>query len=116
MEDSSCDRRWEFLQDYVLKALKLKAERWHKCTGTEEHRLVIQEFMENSEQMVLVVSTNPAGHLVPSLHFPNLSKNKAVFFVKRHKDKLTADSVRTNLLFGDLAHCPLDQFAALIDE
>ncbi|GCC26775.1 hypothetical protein chiPu_0005195 [Chiloscyllium punctatum] len=116
MGDSSSDQRWGFLQDYVLKALKLKAERWQKCTGTEEHRLVIQEFVENSEQTVLVLSLNPAGHLVPSLHFPNLSKNKAVFFVKRHKEKLTADSMRTNLLFGDLAYCPLDQFAALVDE
>ncbi|XP_067860408.1 dynein axonemal heavy chain 9-like [Heptranchias perlo] len=116
MEDTSSDKRWDFLQDYVLKAMKLKADRWHKCTGTEEHRLVIQDFLEKTDQMVLVVSLSPAGHLVPTLEFPNLSKNKAVFFVKRHKDQLTAESMKTNLVFGDLAYCPLEQFSALVDE
>ncbi|GCB69230.1 hypothetical protein scyTo_0001016 [Scyliorhinus torazame] len=116
MADSSSEQRWDFLQDYVLKALKLKADRWQKCVGTEEHRLAIQDFLEKSEQTVLVMSLNPAGHLVASLEFPNLSKNKAVFFVKRHKCRLAADSMKSNLVFGDLAYCPLDQFAALVDE
>ncbi|XP_078081541.1 dynein axonemal heavy chain 9 [Mustelus asterias] len=116
MGESSSEQGWDFLQDYVLKTLKLKADRWHKCVGTEEHRLVIQDFVEKGEQTVLVISLNPAGHLVPSLEFPNLSKNKAVFFVKRQKEKLTADSMKKNLVFGDLAYCPLDQFAALVDE
>ncbi|XP_032899964.1 dynein heavy chain 9, axonemal isoform X2 [Amblyraja radiata] len=116
MGENISDRRWDFLQDYVLKTMKLKAERWHMCTGTEEHRLCIQEFLDSGERPLLVVSLSAAGLLLPSLHFPSLGKNKAVFFAKRRREKLSADSMKNNLVFGDLAYCPLEQFSALVDE
>ncbi|XP_042198221.1 dynein axonemal heavy chain 9 isoform X3 [Callorhinchus milii] len=116
MEDTTADKRCDFLEEYVLKTLKLKADRWQRCIGTEEYRLLIQEFLEKSDRKVLVVSVNAAGQLIPSLEFPNACKNKAVFFVKKHKDQLTRESMKTQLGFGDLSYSPLDQFSALVDE
>lgn len=110
------DKRLEFLEEYVIKTMKLKAERWQKCIAAEEHKKVIQDFLDRPDQITLVLSLNAAGHLLPSSEFPATSRNKSVYFVKRGKDVLNADSIKSNLSYGDLSHSPLDQFSALVEE
>uniref|UniRef100_A0A3B3RIQ7 Dynein axonemal heavy chain 17 n=1 Tax=Paramormyrops kingsleyae TaxID=1676925 RepID=A0A3B3RIQ7_9TELE len=110
------DKRLEFLEEYVVKTMKLKAERWQKCIAAEEHKKVIQEFLDRPDQITLVLSLNAAGHLLPSSEFLATSRNKSVYFVKRGKDVLNADSIKSNLSYGDLSHSPLDQFSALVEE
>nr|XP_006635186.1 PREDICTED: dynein heavy chain 9, axonemal isoform X1 [Lepisosteus oculatus] len=110
------DKRYDFLEEYVLKTLKLKADRWQKCVGTEEYKQIIREFLDRTDQTVLVVSLNAAGQLIPTTEFPASTKNKAVYFVKRSKDLLTPESIKNSLLYGDLSYSPLDQFSALVEE
>lgn len=117
MEDSPAeDRRFEFIEKYVLKTLKLKQDRWQKCISTDDNKQVIQEFLDKPDQMTLVVSLNAAGHLLPTVGFPATVKNKGVYFVKRSKTALTPDSMKSNLVYGDLSYAPLDQFSALVEE
>ncbi|CDQ78911.1 unnamed protein product [Oncorhynchus mykiss] len=117
MEDSPAeDRRFEFIEKYVLKTLKLKQDRWQKCISTDDNKQVIQEFLDKPDQMTLVVSLNAAGHLLPTIGFPATVKNKGVYFVKRSKTALTPDSMKSNLVYGDLSYAPLDQFSALVEE
>ncbi|KAM8946996.1 dynein axonemal heavy chain 9 [Pelodytes ibericus] len=115
-EPAPTDKRFQFLEDYVLKTLKLKPDRWQKCVSTEESRQILQEFLDKADQLLLVVALNPAGHLVPTLEFPNTSKNKAVFFLKRSSTFLSAESMKSSLIYGDLSYAPLDHFSALVEE
>uniref|UniRef100_A0A8C5D1B4 Dynein heavy chain 9, axonemal n=1 Tax=Gadus morhua TaxID=8049 RepID=A0A8C5D1B4_GADMO len=110
------DKRLGFLEDYVLKTLKLKPDKWQKCISTEEHRQVVQEFLDKADQITLVVSLTAAGLLVPDSTFPTSSKNKAVYFVKRSNITLTPDKMKCTVVYGDLACAPIDQFSALVEE
>ncbi|XP_071988562.1 dynein beta chain, ciliary-like, partial [Engystomops pustulosus] len=110
------DKRLQFIEEYVLKTLKLKPERWHKCLSTEDNRSVFQDFLEKADHMVLVVALSPAGLLVPMLEYPNSTKNKAVYFLKRPNVFLSPDSMKSSLVYGDLSYAPLDHFSALVEE
>lgn len=112
----AADKRLQFIEEYVLKTLKLKAERWQKCLSTEENRAILQEFLEKADRMVLVVALNLAGLLLPLLEFPNSIKNKAVFFLKKANASLSPDSMKSGLIYGDLSYAPLDHFSALVEE
>ncbi|XP_063077561.1 dynein axonemal heavy chain 9-like [Engraulis encrasicolus] len=111
------DKRYDFIEDCVLKTLKLKGDRWQKCISVEEQKQVIQDFLDKSEITTLVVSLNAAGLLVPSSKFPATAKNKAVYFVKRKsKGALTVDTMKSELFYGDLSNNLLEQFSALVEE
>ncbi|XP_066560773.1 dynein axonemal heavy chain 9 [Amia ocellicauda] len=116
MGEPLTDKRYDFLQNYVLKTMKLKADRWQKCVGTEEYRQIIQEFLDRAEQRVLVVSLNAAGLLIPSHRFPSGSKNKAVYFCKRCKEPLSAESVKSHLSYGELSSDPLQQLSVFVEQ
>ncbi|KAK2885147.1 hypothetical protein Q8A73_021621 [Channa argus] len=117
MEDSpAVDKRLDFLADYVLRTLKVKQDKWQKCVSVEENRQALHDFLDKAEQRILVVSVTAAGLLQPAAHFPACSKNKAVYFVRRSRTALSEDSMRQNLLCGDLSYAPLDHFTALVEE
>uniref|UniRef100_H2ZU70 Uncharacterized protein n=1 Tax=Latimeria chalumnae TaxID=7897 RepID=H2ZU70_LATCH len=108
--------RLHFLEAHVLKTLKLKADRWQKCLATEDYKASILEFLDRAEPGVLTVSLSPAGQLVPAADFPAGNKNKVVFFAKKRKEALSVESLRNNVVYGDLSYSPLEQFAALVEE
>uniref|UniRef100_A0A4W6G7A8 Dynein axonemal heavy chain 17 n=1 Tax=Lates calcarifer TaxID=8187 RepID=A0A4W6G7A8_LATCA len=117
MEESPAeDKRLDFIADYVLRTLKLKQDKWQKCVSSEENRQVLHEFLDKPEPRTLVVSVTAAGLLQAAAAFTAGSKNKAVYFVKQSKAALSADSMRENLVYGDLSYAPLDQFSALVEE
>ncbi|GAA6225045.1 dynein heavy chain 9, axonemal [Lates japonicus] len=117
MEESPAeDKRLDFIADYVLRTLKLKQDKWQKCVSSEENRQVLHEFLDKAEPRTLVVSVTAAGLLQAAAAFTAGSKNKAVYFVKQSKAALSADSMRENLVYGDLSYAPLDQFSALVEE
>uniref|UniRef100_UPI003AAF1F9A dynein beta chain, ciliary-like n=1 Tax=Centroberyx gerrardi TaxID=166262 RepID=UPI003AAF1F9A len=117
MDDSPAkDKRFEFIEDYVLRTLKLKQDRWQKCISVEDNKQLIQDFLEKPDQMTLVVSLSAAGLLQPAARFTANSKNKAVYFVKQSRTALTPDLMKSNLVYGDLSYAPLDQFSALVEE
>lgn len=118
MEESPAeDKRLDFIADYVLRTLKLKQDKWQKCVSSEENRQTLQEFLDKAEHRTLVVAVTAAGLLQPAAAFSGASRNKAVYFVKRSKTvRLSPDSMRENLVCGDLSYAPLDQFSALVEE
>ena len=116
MGETAGDKRYEFVSEYVLKTLKLKPDKWQKCVGVEENKVLIQEFFDKGEQMVLVISANAAGILSPSTKFPLSGKTKAVYFIKRSGTSLTPDGIQSQLMFGDLSYAPLDQMSSLVDD
>ncbi|KAM3592376.1 uncharacterized protein V6R79_017533 [Siganus canaliculatus] len=117
MEESPVqDARLDFIAEYVLKTLKLKEDKWQKCVSSEDNVLVLQEFLDLSEQTTLVVSVSVSGLLQPTADFTVASKQKAVYFVKQSRTALTAQSMKEHLVYGDLSSAPLDQFSALVEE
>ena len=118
MEESPAaeDRRLDFIADYVLKTLKLKQDKWQKCVSNEENRQVLQEFLDRGERRTLVVSVTAGGLLQPAAAFTASAKHKAVYFVKQSGAALSPDSMKDNLVCGDLSYAPLDQFSALVEE
>ncbi|XP_030631579.1 dynein axonemal heavy chain 9 isoform X2 [Chanos chanos] len=116
-EDSpAVDKRFEFIEEYVLKTMKLKSDRWQKCIAMEEQKQVIQDFLDKSDQTTLVVSLNAAGQLIPSFGFSGTAKNKGVYFFKLCKTTLTPELMKSILIYGDMSYSPLEQFSALVEE
>ena len=57
-----------------------------------------------------------AGLMVPGLQFIPSGKTKAVYFIKRQLVALTADGIKTQIMFGDLSYSPLAQLGSLIED
>uniref|UniRef100_A0A8B9HS49 Dynein, axonemal, heavy chain 9 n=1 Tax=Astyanax mexicanus TaxID=7994 RepID=A0A8B9HS49_ASTMX len=110
------DQRLHFLQERVLKTLRLKPDRWQKCLAVEEQKQVIQDFLDKSDHTTLVISLTAAGQLIPAVDFAVSQKNKAVYFIKRGQTSLTPDSVKTNVYFGTMCGPPLEQLPAFVEE
>uniref|UniRef100_A0AAR2IP24 Dynein heavy chain 9, axonemal n=1 Tax=Pygocentrus nattereri TaxID=42514 RepID=A0AAR2IP24_PYGNA len=112
----AADKRLGFLEEYVLKTMKLKSDRWQKCLAVEEHKQVIQDFLDKPDHTTLVVSLSAAGQLIPASGFAGASKNKAVYFIKRSQTALSSDTMRANVLHGDMSSSALEQFSAFVEE
>ncbi|XP_030610318.1 dynein axonemal heavy chain 9 isoform X3 [Archocentrus centrarchus] len=118
MQEASAaeDERLDYIADCVLRTLKLKRDKWQKCASSEDNRQVLQEFLDKPEQRTLVVSVTAGGLLQTAASFTAGSRNKAVYFMKRTKAALRPESMKENLVYGDLSYAPLDQFSALVEE
>ena len=114
--DPASDVRVVFLGEYTLGTLKLKPDKWAKCIGVEENFVIIKDFLEKPEQMMLILCVTPAGLLQPGLQFSPSGKTKAVYFIKRAQAAIVTDNVKSQLMFGDLSYSPLDQMSSLIDD
>nr|XP_033467962.1 dynein heavy chain 9, axonemal [Epinephelus lanceolatus] len=110
------DARLDFIGDYVLRTFKLKQDKWQKCVSSEDNRQVLQEFLDSAERRTLVVSVSAAGLLQPAAGFTAGCKSKAVYFVKQSRTALRLESMKDNLVYGDLSYAPLDHFSALVEE
>uniref|UniRef100_A0AAQ5YU21 Dynein axonemal heavy chain 17 n=1 Tax=Amphiprion ocellaris TaxID=80972 RepID=A0AAQ5YU21_AMPOC len=118
MEDSPAaeDPRLDFIAGCVLRTFKLKRDKWQKCVSSEDNRQLLQEFVDNSEQRLLLMSVTAAGQLQPAASFTATPKHKAMYFLKLGKAALSPESMKENLVYGDLSYAPLDQFSALVEE
>lgn len=116
MGDSSLDKRFEFVSEYVLQTLKLKNDKWQKCIGVEENKVLMLEFFDKTDTPVLVISSNTAGALTPTYEFPTSNKAKAVYFIRKSKETISPDGIKQQLLYGDISYAPLDQLSSLVDE
>ena len=111
------DVRFEFISEYTLKSMKLKADKWAKLQGNDEYRQTILDFFEKPENNILVIYQNNAGQLQPTFDFPSAMKAKAVYFSKKEKGmNVGKDNYKTALTYGDLSYSPLEQLSALVDE
>ena len=111
------DSRVEFMALYLLKTLKLKNDKWTKMYGSEENKVIIQEFLDKSDNNIIVFSVNSSGILQPATTFPSSVKAKACYFAKRLKESIGKDvNIKEALIYGDLSYSPLEQLSALLDE
>ena len=111
------DSRVEFMAVYLIKTLKIKPDKWTKMYTIDENKLMIHEFLDKSDQSLLVFSLNAAQSLVAAYSYPNQLKAKACYFSKKNKEPITKDaSIKDVLVYGDLSYSPLDQLSAILDE
>lgn len=115
-ESLTTEERFLFLQDFVLKALRVKKEQWEKCVAVDEQKQVIQDFLDKPDHTVLVMYLNAAGMLVPSNGFAGTSNHKAVYFMKTSRRALSSDTMRTDLPCGEMSCSPVHQLAVLLDK
>ncbi|XP_069511343.1 dynein axonemal heavy chain 17 [Ambystoma mexicanum] len=110
------DKRLEFLQNYTMMSLRLKIEKWSKFLSSDENKQQLVDFLTLADLMVLVISTNPAGQLYASSGFPTSLKSKGVYFVKKSKDPITKDNIKTILTVGDTSTTPVEQLMSVVEE
>ena len=109
------DVRVETLCQFCLKTLKVKSEKWTKMMSQAECVTVINEFLEKGEIQVLVIQLTPAGALLPSTKFSLMSKNKALYVIKKTPEPIKKAGCKQAMIFGDMATFPLDQLTSVVD-
>ena len=111
------DSRVEFIAVYLIKTLKLKADKWMKMYAVEESKIMIHDFLDKTDNNLLVFALNNAQALVVTNAYPNQLKAKACYFTKKNREPITKDmNIKDALLYGDLSYAPLDQLSAILDE
>jgi len=76
------DVRVEFVADFVLKALKIKADKWTKMYVIEDNKIMCLEFFDKPDAQILVIALNASGFLGVSTEWPTQFKQKAVSIIK----------------------------------
>ncbi len=56
MEGAETDARLNFIGNYVLKTLKLKSEKWTRLMSAIEYRVLVQDFLDKPQTMILIIS------------------------------------------------------------
>ena len=108
------DARMEFLQEYSLKTMKLKPDKWAKMMSQEESTVMLMDYLEKAETRFLCIFVNQQGQMMPTDEFPTVNKAKAVYFVKRKAEVLKKENLK-DLIFGDMSYAPLDHLTSLVD-
>lgn len=115
-DSQKVDKRFEYLGNYVLKTFQLKSDIWQKCLAKEEQRQTIQDFLDKSDHTTLVVTLNSSGQLFPSFGFVETQKNRTIYFSKRSNKTLSVNTIKTDLIYGDIVHSPLVYFSEVVNE
>ena len=76
--------RLEFIQDYTLKSLRLKQDKWNKLVISDEQRGFLHSFVDQGFPQELVISQNIGGQLQVHTDWPSPLKNKGVFLSLIH--------------------------------
>nr|XP_051697525.1 dynein axonemal heavy chain 17 [Oryctolagus cuniculus] len=112
----SPDVRMEYLEEVATVVLKFKPDKWSKLVGAEENTALFTEFFEKADVLVLVLTLNPAGLIVPCLGFPESLKSKGVYFIKTKPESITKTNYKARLLYGDISPAPVEQLIAVVEE
>ena len=132
----SSDPRFDFIQDFTLKSLRLKPDKWSRMLVSDEQRTFLSNFVDRAYPQVrscfivsirteskayftyqeLVISQNFSGHLVIHTDWPSPLKNKGVYFVKREPQHIPREAFLDILTCGDIHPNSLDHFCAWVEE
>lgn len=110
------DPRIDYLETVSSVLLKFKADKWGKLIGAEENMALLMEFLDKTDNPVLVLTLNAAGMIIPCLGFPESLKSKGVYFIKTKPENITKDNYRTRIIYGDISPTPVDQLIAVVEE
>ena len=115
-EQVQTDSRWQFVEEFVLRSMNLKSDKWSKMVNNEEFRPLIQDWLDKADVERLLFYLPASGQLTPTYDFPPHTKAKAVYFVKRLEAVIPKDKIGDLVLFGDMSNAPLDQLSSVVDE
>ena len=110
------DVRLEYLESVSSLVLKFKPDKWSKMIGTEENMALFTEFFEKPDVLVLVLTLNSAGMIIPCLGFPASLKSKGMYFIKKRPESIGKDNYKERLVYGDISPTPVDQLIAIVEE
>ncbi|XP_039947795.1 dynein beta chain, ciliary [Bactrocera tryoni] len=111
------DDRFDYFNNYVMKTLRLKNERWVKLMGMPESKEVIQVFLNDSSHPRLVFYLNNASILVPAFDFPAKARSKIVYFMRREiPSDLSLQDMDSKLMIGDILPNVLENLSVLCDD
>ena len=110
------DVRLEYMESVTSLILKFKPDKWSKIIGLEENMALFTDFFEKPDVLVLVLTLNPAGMIIPCLGFPASLKSKGVYFVKKRPENIGKDNYKERLVYGDMSPTPVDQLIATVEE
>ena len=110
--------RIQFIQDYTLKSIRLKPEKWAKLVISDEQRRHLENFVYKDLPQVLIISQNIGGQLQIHTDWPSPLRNKGVFFVKREPLPLPKKVIKllNHMTCGDIHPNSLEHFCALVEE
>lgn len=110
------DPRLEYLEAVSSMLLKFKIDKWSKLIGAEENVALFTEFFDKADNLILVLTLNPAGMIIPCLGFPESLKSKGVYFIKKKPENITKDNYKARLIYGDISPTPVEQLIAVVEE
>lgn len=110
------DARFEYLEGIAALLLKFKPDKWGKLLGAEENLMLFMEFFDKPDVLVLVLTLNAAGMIVPCLGFPASLKAKGVYFIKKKPGNVNKTNIKESLIYGDISPAPVDQLIAVVEE
>ncbi|XP_066237508.1 dynein axonemal heavy chain 17 isoform X2 [Saccopteryx leptura] len=110
------DIRLEYMEEVASIILKFKPDKWGKMLGAEENLTLFTEFFEKTDVLVLVLTLNPTGMILPCLGFPVSLKSKGLYFIKKQPGNITKDNCKEALIYGDISTTPVDQLITLVEE
>ncbi|CAH2045643.1 unnamed protein product, partial [Iphiclides podalirius] len=103
------------MSEYLMKSLKIKAEKWTKfITGDERH--ILFRFFDLPKYDIIVFRMNTAGQLTCATYFPPISRGKMVYFLRNTSDKVTQTNLRQVLTIGEMSGNVLMDLSVMADD
>lgn len=108
------DPRVRFLGRCVQLSLRLPEEKWGEYLQSEEHRQVLEGFLESPGRLMFTVAATKS--LVVSKEIPRDAKHKLVYVSKKMTKDVTANNFSQTVVFGELPVSSLALVATFVDE
>ncbi|XP_055373637.1 dynein beta chain, ciliary [Condylostylus longicornis] len=117
-EEIKIDPRIEWIQNYILKTMKAKNEKWIKLTDNSRYLNILLNFLDNSTVRQVVFYGNAAGLLCVSHDYPPEYNSKLVYFVRKTSPYVfkSAENIRKGCYIGELPPKPLETISSLLDD
>ncbi|XP_056673432.1 dynein axonemal heavy chain 9 isoform X2 [Monodelphis domestica] len=112
------DPRIRLLGTYVIRCLRPAAGAWKRCVSTAESEQLLQAFLTGycPQEPMLVVRPGGGGLQLSSGPYPDLSRAKALFFLRGSPNPPGPLGPKGAVLCGELAPAPLEHLATLVAE
>ena len=112
------DERIEFVAERCIKSLKQRMDKWNKMFIISENSKLVMDFLDKTENEMLVISYTKSGLLTPSLSFPTkFHKKKLFYMIKKSNEPIPkGGKIRDLVTYGDMFPQPLEQLACVIDQ
>eukprot|EP00906_Rhabdomonas_costata_P031047 RCo043883 len=110
------DKRIQWMELRITTALRMKAMEMKKFLDNEEVRAVFADFLDTVDCAQLFITQNPGQPLQASTKPPTEVKRKMFYFVKAVREKISADNIAKQVLYGDLSASSLESLHLVATE